>query len=145
MQVYYAKARVRSSDMVKGQAFITAAYSLGCRRGTLRAGSCEIRRPGNAPGRDRHGPCRNLAPVCYGRQEGEKQGKDVSSLWENNLHNTGVLRVGLWKTAETRNTEVLNFLESENITNEIHYYETYQRTIYLDAGGVHTGRASLTR
>ena len=63
----------------------------------------------------------------------------------NNLHNTGVLRVGLWKTAETRNTEVLNFLESENITNEIHYYETYQRTIYLDAGGVHTGRASLTR
>ena len=53
--------------------------------------------------------------------------------------------MGLWKTAETRDTEVLNFLESENITNEIHYYETYQRTSYLDAGGVHTGRASLTR
>lgn len=53
--------------------------------------------------------------------------------------------MGLWKTAETRNTEVLNFLESENITNEIRYYETYQRTIYLDAGGAHTGRASLTR
>lgn len=49
----------------------------------------------------------------------------ASSLRENNLHNTEVLRVGLWKTAETRNTEVLNFLESENITNEIHYYETY--------------------
>lgn len=38
VQVYYAKARVRSSDMVKGQAFITAAYSLGCSAGNFAGG-----------------------------------------------------------------------------------------------------------
>lgn len=37
-QVYYAKAKVRSCDMVKGQAFITAAYALGCSAGNFTGG-----------------------------------------------------------------------------------------------------------
>lgn len=37
-QVYYAGARVRPADMVKGQAFITAAYSLGCSGGNFAGG-----------------------------------------------------------------------------------------------------------
>lgn len=38
VQVYYARARVRSCDMVKGQAFITAAYALGCAGGNFTGG-----------------------------------------------------------------------------------------------------------
>ncbi|MGN1164904.1 MAG: MFS transporter [Lachnospiraceae bacterium] len=37
-QVYYANAKVESSDMVKGQAFITAAYALGCSAGNFMGG-----------------------------------------------------------------------------------------------------------
>lgn len=37
-QVYYANAKVRSCDMVKGQAFITAAYALGCSAGNFTGG-----------------------------------------------------------------------------------------------------------
>ena len=37
-QVYYANAKVRKSDMVKGQAFITAAYALGCSAGNFTGG-----------------------------------------------------------------------------------------------------------
>lgn len=37
-QVYYAQARVNPSDMVKGQAFITAAYALGCSGGNFAGG-----------------------------------------------------------------------------------------------------------
>ena len=37
-QVYYANAKVRSGDMVKGQAFITAAYALGCSAGNFAGG-----------------------------------------------------------------------------------------------------------
>ena len=37
-QVYYAQARVGQSDMVKGQAFITAAYALGCSGGNFAGG-----------------------------------------------------------------------------------------------------------
>lgn len=37
-QVYYAKAKVREYDMVKGQAFITAAYALGCSAGNFIGG-----------------------------------------------------------------------------------------------------------
>lgn len=37
-QVYYAKGKVRSCDMVKGQAFITAAYALGCSAGNFTGG-----------------------------------------------------------------------------------------------------------
>lgn len=37
-QVYYANAKVQRSDMVKGQAFITAAYALGCSAGNFAGG-----------------------------------------------------------------------------------------------------------
>ncbi len=37
-QVYYAEQKVRKADMVKGQAFITAAYSLGCACGNFAGG-----------------------------------------------------------------------------------------------------------
>ena len=37
-QVYYANAKVSSTDMVKGQAFITAAYALGCSFGNFAGG-----------------------------------------------------------------------------------------------------------
>lgn len=37
-QMYYANAKVRPADMVKGQAFITAAYSLGCAIGNFTGG-----------------------------------------------------------------------------------------------------------
>lgn len=47
------------------------------------------------------------------------------SLRETNLHDVGVLRVGLWKSAETRNSEVLAYLESEKLGNEIVYFDTY--------------------
>lgn len=37
-QLYYASNRVRAADMVKGQAFITAAYTLGCAAGNFAGG-----------------------------------------------------------------------------------------------------------
>lgn len=37
-QLYYADAKVHRTDMVKGQAFITAAYSLGCAIGNFSGG-----------------------------------------------------------------------------------------------------------
>ena len=37
-QVYYAKEKVEKDDMVKGQAFITAAYALGCSAGNFAGG-----------------------------------------------------------------------------------------------------------
>ena len=38
VQVYYASEKVRPADMVKGQAFITASYTLGCAMGNLTGG-----------------------------------------------------------------------------------------------------------
>lgn len=38
VQLYYAKAKVRACDMVKGQAFMTAAYALGCSAGNFVGG-----------------------------------------------------------------------------------------------------------
>lgn len=37
-QVYYANSKVRTADMVKGQAFISAAYALGCSAGNFAGG-----------------------------------------------------------------------------------------------------------
>ena len=37
-QVYYASSMVRAADMVKGQAFITAFYALGCAAGNFAGG-----------------------------------------------------------------------------------------------------------
>ena len=48
----------------------------------------------------------------------------AGSLRENNLHSVETLRIGLWQKAETRNSEVLNYVKSENINSEIIYYET---------------------
>ena len=48
------------------------------------------------------------------------------SLRENNLHDQSPLRVGLWATAQTRNTEVETYLKSENFTYEITYYDSYE-------------------
>ena len=47
-----------------------------------------------------------------------------SSLRESGIRGVWHLRVGLWEQAKTRNAEVLNFLESENITGEIVYYDS---------------------
>ena len=38
IQLYYARAKIMDSDMVKGQAFITAAYALGCSAGNFAGG-----------------------------------------------------------------------------------------------------------
>ena len=38
VQVYYANEKVAQEDMVKGQAFITASYTLGCAMGNLAGG-----------------------------------------------------------------------------------------------------------
>lgn len=37
-QLYYAESKVHRTDMVKGQAFITAAYALGCSSGNFAGG-----------------------------------------------------------------------------------------------------------
>ena len=38
IQLYYARAKVADEDMVKGQAFITASYTLGCAMGNFAGG-----------------------------------------------------------------------------------------------------------
>lgn len=38
VQVYYANEKVAPGDMVKGQAFITSSYTLGCAMGNLTGG-----------------------------------------------------------------------------------------------------------
>ena len=38
VQVYYANEKVAPQDMVKGQAFITASYTLGCATGNFTGG-----------------------------------------------------------------------------------------------------------
>ena len=48
----------------------------------------------------------------------------TGSLRESGLHSVEKLRVGLWETAATRNSEVMTFLESENISYEIVTYAT---------------------
>lgn len=57
------------------------------------------------------------------------------SLRETNLHDVGVLRVGLWKSAETRNSEVLAYLKSEKLGNEIVYFDTYDEQQQALIGG----------
>lgn len=38
IQMYYANNKIRAADMVKGQAFITASYTLGCAAGNFAGG-----------------------------------------------------------------------------------------------------------
>ena len=47
-----------------------------------------------------------------------------SALRKNDLNSGEVLKIGLWEKAETRNKEVEDFLKSEGIQAEIHYYST---------------------
>ncbi len=50
--------------------------------------------------------------------------KSTGSLRENNLYNQELIKIGLWEKAEVRNSEVLAFLQSENLPYEITYYAT---------------------
>ena len=60
-----------------------------------------------------------------------------SSLRKNDLNTARVLRIGLWEKAETRNREVADFLKSEGIQGELHYYSTYTAQLEaLQAGKV---------
>ena len=49
---------------------------------------------------------------------------ESSNLREDNASALKLLKVGLWKQAETRNKEVLSYLDSENFNYELYYYET---------------------
>ena len=49
---------------------------------------------------------------------------DSRNLYESNIKNIETLRVGLWKQAETRNEEVLKFLDAQNYKYEVHYYDS---------------------
>lgn len=49
-----------------------------------------------------------------------------SGLHESDLHSTSTFTVGLGETAENRNAEVLNYLDSESISYTIRYYPTSQ-------------------
>lgn len=46
------------------------------------------------------------------------------NMRDSDLHSGTVFRIGLWEKAQTRNNEVLNYLQSENIPNEIRYYDS---------------------
>ncbi len=48
----------------------------------------------------------------------------TSDLREISLRDCQCLRVGLWHQAETRNAEVISYLDTEHIRYEIFYYET---------------------
>lgn len=46
----------------------------------------------------------------------------TQNMRDSDLHSGTVFRVGLWEKAQTRNEEVLNYLQSENIPFEAQYY-----------------------
>lgn len=48
----------------------------------------------------------------------------ASNLRENNLHQQDLIKVGLWEKAEVRNSEVIAYLDSENLSYEITYYDS---------------------
>ncbi len=49
---------------------------------------------------------------------------ESSNIREDNAASLKLLRVGLWEQAQTRNSEVISYLESENFNYELHYYKT---------------------
>lgn len=49
---------------------------------------------------------------------------NTSPLRESNFTSQPLVRVGLWEQAETRNNEVINFLDSQNAAYEITYYSS---------------------
>ncbi len=59
------------------------------------------------------------------------------NLRESSLADIKLLRVGLWESAETRNSEVMNYLETENIPYEIKYYSSSEaQKIALQTGEI---------
>ena len=65
-----------------------------------------------------------LPEECYGTVYTTLCALEESNLREDNAASVSPLKVGLWKQAETRNAEVLNYLDTENLDYVIHYYET---------------------
>lgn len=49
---------------------------------------------------------------------------ETSNLREDNAAAAEPLKVGLWRQAQTRNDEVVSYLNSENFHYELYYYET---------------------
>lgn len=49
---------------------------------------------------------------------------DSRNIYESNIKNIEKLKVGLWKQAETRNEEILKFLDAQNYEYEVYYYES---------------------
>lgn len=52
-----------------------------------------------------------------------------SGIRENNIKNKRTLRVGLWKQAEIRNEEVINYLKTEKFSYKLFYYETSEKQV----------------
>ena len=52
-----------------------------------------------------------------------------SGIRENNIKNKKTLKVGLWKQAEMRNEEVINYLKTEKFSYKLFYYETSEKQV----------------
>ena len=64
-------------------------------------------------------------PMCsYGLVYTTLCALSTGNIRENNVKNRGLLKVGLWETATTRNAEVIAFLDAEKYNYEITYYST---------------------
>lgn len=49
---------------------------------------------------------------------------DSRNIYESNMKDVENLKIGLWKQAETRNEEILKFLDAQNYKYEVRYYES---------------------
>ena len=49
---------------------------------------------------------------------------ETSNIRENNAASKSQLLVGLWQQAQTRNAEVISYLDSQNFDYEIFYYQS---------------------
>ena len=54
---------------------------------------------------------------------------NTSNLRESNFMNQSLVKIGLWKSAETRNQEVLDYMKSTDIPYEITYYNTAEEQL----------------
>lgn len=52
-----------------------------------------------------------------------------SGIRENNIKNKKLLKVGLWKQAETRNEEVINYLKTEKFSYKLFYYDSSEEQL----------------
>ena len=53
----------------------------------------------------------------------------ASNLRETNFQSQGLIKVGLWEQAQTRNGEVINYLDAQKVSYQIIYYSTYEEQI----------------